>query len=190
MAMPIGKLTVTSSNWTKNLPEAFNLYRADRVLDEVECIISDTAGMSRGKAMPHNKFSPDQTVYLPISLFYQTISGEYVDMDIENQWMEKDIVLRPDMNTACAVPWAQDCTMQVINDLETRDGAPLDISPRQVLKRVLKLYADKGWKPIVAPEIEFYLIKQNTDPTKDIEASEGRTGRKGCEATSLFNGGC
>ncbi|GLQ35462.1 glutamine synthetase [Amylibacter marinus] len=170
---------MNSKNWIEALPKAFNEYRNGRNLDEVECIIPDLAGMSRGKAMPHYKFSPKQTFFLPISLFYQTISGEYVDMDIENQWMEKDIVLRPDISTACAVPWAADCSMQVINDLETRDGAPLAVAPRTVLRRVLDLYAAQGWKPIVAPEIEFYLTKPNTDPTKDIEAPIGRTGRKG-----------
>jgi glutamine synthetase len=33
-----------------------------------------------------------------------------------------------------------------------------------VLKKVLKLYADKGWQPIVAPEMEFYLTKRSEDP--------------------------
>jgi glutamine synthetase len=33
-----------------------------------------------------------------------------------------------------------------------------------VLQRVLELYAQQGWKPIVAPEVEFFLVKINTDP--------------------------
>ncbi|PIB24101.1 glutamine synthetase [Amylibacter kogurei] len=169
----------SAKGWLDNVPDAFKTYRNNRQLDEVECIIPDLAGMSRGKAMPAYKFSPDETFFLPISLFYQTISGEYVDMDIENQWLEKDIVLRPDMGTVTAVPWAEDPTMQVINDLETRDGTPLPIAPRNVLKHVLKLYADQGWRPVVAPELEFYLTTPNTDPTDDIEPMTGRTGRKG-----------
>lgn len=151
----------------------------NRRLEEVECIIPDLAGMSRGKAMPSHKFDPAQRYFLPISLFYQTISGEWVDMEIRNQWLESDIVLRPDMDTATAVPWTDDTTMQVINDLETRDGEPLSIAPRNVLKRVLLYYADRGWKPIVAPELEFYLTKPNVDPNEEIEAPLGRTGRKG-----------
>jgi glutamine synthetase len=135
--------------------------------------------MSRGKAMPYYKFTPDQELFLPISLYYQTISGEYVDMDIKEQWREEDIVLRPNMSTARAIPWAEDCSLQVVCDLVDRKGNPLPIAPRNVLKRVLDLYAAKGWQPIVAPELEFYLTKPNTDPTKDIKPPVGRTGRRG-----------
>ena len=78
-----------SKDWINALPKAFLDYQEGRKLDEVECIIPDLAGMSRGKAMPAGKFAPDERIYLPISLFYQTISGEYVDMEIENQWLER-----------------------------------------------------------------------------------------------------
>ena len=167
----------TYPKWFDTLPQAFRTYCNDRPLDEVECIIPDIAGQSRGKSMPAHKFAPTSTYYLPISLFYQTISGEYVDMDIENQWLEVDIALRPDIETATAVPWAEAPTMQVIHDLELRTGEPLGIAPRNVLKRVLSFYRDNGWRPVVAPEIEFYLCKPNTDPNKDIEPMVGRTGR-------------
>ena len=55
---------------------------------------------------------------------------------------------------------------------------PLEHAPRQVLKNVLKMYADKGWKPIIAPEVEFYLVQQNKDPDYPLEAPVGRAGRK------------
>lgn len=167
------------NDWVANLPEAFARYLNGRRLEEVECIIPDFVGMSRGKAMPAYKFDPSQTFFLPVSLFYQTISGEYVDMNIPDQWLEQDIVLRPDMSTANAVPWAEDATVQIINDLESRDGQPLGLAPRNVLKRVLKLYKDRGWIPVVAPELEFYLTKPNIDPNEAIEPPLGRTGRKG-----------
>jgi glutamine synthetase len=169
----------SDADWLTNLPEAFLDFLGDRNIEEVECIIPDLAGTSRGKAMPSYKFRPDATFYLPISLFYQTISGEYVDMEIENQWLEKDVVLIPDMETATAVPWAEDATLQVICDLFTREGEPLAIAPRNVLRKVLDLYADQGWRPVVAPELEFYLTKPNTDPNEEIEPPLGRTGRKG-----------
>ncbi len=179
--MKKGALVPTPSelSWIDALPEAFKDYLGGRRLEEVECIVPDLAGMSRGKAMPSHKFSPSQTFFLPVSLFYQTISGEWVDMEIQNQWRESDVVLRPDMSTASAVPWADDATLQVINDLETRDGQPLGLAPRNVLKRVLRFYAEKGWQPIVAPELEFYLTKPNIDFNEEIEAPLGRTGRKG-----------
>ena len=125
--------TGDASTWIKNLPEAFRQHQAGRRIEEVECIVPDLVGQSRGKAMPFSKFSPDDTTYLPISLFYQTITGEYVHMsEIENQWMEPDTVLRPDMATARAVPWAADVTLQVIHDMETIAGDPVPFAPRNV----------------------------------------------------------
>ncbi|MDH5456612.1 MAG: glutamine synthetase, partial [Gammaproteobacteria bacterium] len=102
-------------SWLDDLPLAFKNYRDGRDVDEVECIIPDLAGISRGKAMPARKFSPTYETYLPVSIFYQTITGEDVEMDIENQWAEGDLVLKPDMSTAKAVPWAKTPTLQVIH---------------------------------------------------------------------------
>ena len=171
-------------SWLDDLPQAFKNYRDGRDVDEVECIIPDLAGISRGKAMPARKFSPTYETYLPVSIFYQTVTGEDVEMDIENQWAEGDLVLKPDMSTAKAVPWAKTPTLQVIHDLYTRDGDVVDIAPRQVLKNVVNLFAGHGWKPLVAPELEFYLIKPNLDPNEPIEAPVGRTGRRGTRKQS------
>ncbi|MEM9629822.1 MAG: glutamine synthetase family protein [Pseudomonadota bacterium] len=168
-----------TKSWQDDLPEEFATYAQGRRVEEVECIVPDLAGTSRGKAMPAAKFDPRSELALPISLFYQTISGEYVDMEIANQWLERDIILRPDMSTACAIPWSEDLSVQVICDLFNRDGSPLAIAPRTLLRRVVQAYWDKGWKPVVAPELEFYLTKPNLDPNEPIEPPLGRTGRKG-----------
>lgn len=165
--------------WAQNLSADFVAYADGGRIEEVECIIPDIVGTSRGKAMPAAKFDPSTDLALPISLFYQTISGEYVDMEIENQWVERDVLLRADMSTACAVPWSEDVTLQVICDMFNRDGTPLAISPRGLLKHIVGLYTEKGWKPVIAPELEFYLTKPNHDPNEPIEPPIGRTGRKG-----------
>jgi glutamine synthetase len=173
-----------TNDWLNALPDAFKAYSGGRDVDEVECIVPDLAGMSRGKAMPLKKFSPDHEIHIPVSIFYQTITGADVEMDIDNQWAEGDLVLRPDMATAKAVPWAKEPTLQVIHDLYGRDGVPVSVAPRQVLKNVMQLYEDKGWAAVVAPELEFYLIKPNTDPNEPIEAPVGRTGRRGTSRQS------
>jgi glutamine synthetase len=51
------------------------------------------------------------------------------------------------------------------------------VAPRQLLKRVVDLYAHRGWSPIVAPEIEFYLVEPNTDPDYPLKPPVGRSGR-------------
>lgn len=160
------------------LPAHFQEWLSNRRIEEVECVMPDIAGISRGKAMPFAKFSRAENVYLPRSIFYQTISGDYVDMDIESQWTESDMVLRPDYDTATAVPWADDVTVQVIHNVEDQDGTPFGLAPRNVLRRVLELYEKEGWKPVIAPEMEFYLIKPNLNPNEPIEPPLGRTGRQ------------
>ncbi|GLQ31078.1 glutamine synthetase family protein [Litoribrevibacter albus] len=168
-----------NQHWLTELPDAFQTYQNGRNVDEVECIVPDLAGMSRGKAMPIKKFSPDHETYLPISIFYQTITGEDVELDIDDQWAESDIVLKPDMSTAKAVPWAKEATLQVIHDLFYRDGKPVELAPRNVLKHVIELYRKQGWEPVVAPELEFYLINPNLDANEPIQPPIGRTGRQG-----------
>ncbi len=87
------------------------------------------------------------------------------------------MVLTPDFATATAAPWTADWTLQVIHDAYDRTGAPVPFAPRNVLKSVVAAYAARGWQPVVAPEMEFYLVARNTDPAKAIEPMLGRTGR-------------
>ncbi|MGB0960016.1 MAG: glutamine synthetase family protein [Halocynthiibacter sp.] len=170
----------TPQVWEATLPSEFKTYQGDRRIDEVEIVVPDIPGISRGKTMPAYKFNPNEEFYLPSSLFYQTITGEYVDMEIADQWIEADMTLIPDMGTATAVPWAEDdVTLQVVCDLKNRDGSPVATAPRNVLRHVLELYDAKGWTPVVAPELEFFLTKPNVDPNEPIEPPIGRTGRKG-----------
>src|SRR3546814_13270221 len=68
-------------------------------------------------------------------------------------------------------------TAFVIADAFNRDGTEVDIAPRTILKKVLGLYADKGWKPIIAPEVDFYLVSQNTDPDFPLTPPTGQSGR-------------
>ena len=160
------------------LPKVLQNWLGHKKIEEIECVISDMAGVVRGKAMPLSKFEKSENVYMPLSIFYQTISGDYVDLPIADQWTENDMVLTPDLSTAISSPWAEDVTVQVICDVNDLNGSPIDIVPRNVLKKVINLYKDKGWAPIVAPEIEFYLTKPNLDPSLPIEPTIGRTGRK------------
>ncbi|MCA8933082.1 MAG: glutamine synthetase [Rhodospirillaceae bacterium] len=150
-----------------------------RQIEEVECVVPDIVGIARGKAMPTGKYVQLTPTYLPVSIFFQTITGEYAYIEREEYWTEIDLRLVPDIDTARAVPWASDVTVQVIHDLNWLDGRPVPFAPRNVLKRVLELYTAEGWRPVVAPELEFYLTKRNTDADYPVEPPIGRTGRQG-----------
>ncbi|MGD9864029.1 MAG: glutamine synthetase family protein [Pseudodonghicola sp.] len=166
-----------TTDWLKALPEAAQTFLEGRRLDEVECIISDLPGIARGKAVPATKFARQPYFHLPDSIFFQTITGDWGEAAGEDGFIERDMILKPDMSTATAAPWTGDWTLQVIHDAYDRDGDPIPFSPRNVLKRVVQMYRDKGWEPVVAPEMEFYLVARNTDPAKEIQPMMGRSGR-------------
>jgi len=109
--------------------------------------------------MPWKKFVKGTQNFLPASIFFQTITGDWADVEGmgSEQWTESDMVLKPVFETGTAAPWASDVTLQVIHDVETRGGDPIAFAPRNVLKRVLSLYRAEGWRPVAAPELEFYL---------------------------------
>ncbi|MAY87452.1 MAG: glutamine synthetase [Pseudooceanicola sp.] len=165
------------TEWTDGLPQAARDYLENRRLDEVECIVSDLPGIARGKAVPASKFARQAYFHLPDSIFFQTITGDWGEAAGEDGFIERDMILKPDMSTATAAPWTGDWTLQVIHDAYDRDGDPIPCSPRNVLKRVVQLYKDQGWKPVVAPEMEFFLVARNLDPAKEIEPMMGRSGR-------------
>ncbi|MBB4264780.1 glutamine synthetase [Roseospira visakhapatnamensis] len=150
-----------------------------RGITEVECMVSDLSGVPRGKILPARKFLSslrNKGLRLPESVFTQTVTGGYPDDDpigIEDQ----DVLLVPDPTTVRMVPWYDEPTAQVISDCVYHAGAPVTVAPRHVLQRVLALYAARGWHPIVAPELEFFLVKINDDPDYPLEPPPGRSGR-------------
>jgi glutamine synthetase len=149
----------------------------DHSITEVEAIVPDMAGVARGKVMPADRYAEDEGMRLPESIFLQTVTGEYPEDDSSIHPSEIDIELTGDPRTARVVPWAAEPTAQVIHDCHYSDGRPVPMAPRYVLQRVLDLYTAKGWRPVVAPELEFFLVEPNTDPDYPLKPPVGRSGR-------------
>ena len=152
----------------------------DHRITEVECLVPDLSGIARGKILPAEKFLRilrDRGLRMPEAIFVQTVTGDFPDDEDVTSPENSDIYMIPDGSTIRLVPWHKEPTAQVISDCVYADGAAVDISPRFVLQRVLELYAAKGWKPIVAPELEFFLVQINTDPDYPLVPPVGRTGR-------------
>jgi glutamine synthetase len=159
-----------------NLVDWFEEHR----ITEVECLVPDITGIPRGKIMPAQKFLQGSSPRLPEAIFIQSVTGEYPDdpQDVLTDPAIIDIRLIPDASTVRLVPWAHEPTAQIIHDCQYGDGTPVPMAPRQVLQRVLNLYAEKGWKPVLAPELEFYLVGRNTDPDYPLTPPVGRSGRQ------------
>ena len=129
---------------------------------EIECLVPDLTGVARGKILPREKFTQERGMRLPEAVVAGTVTGEYpVDDEGYNRVIsenDRDMVLVPDPRTVRIVPWATDSTAQVIHDCYFASGQLVDFAPRSVVRRICDMYTEMGWKPVVAPELEFYLI--------------------------------
>jgi glutamine synthetase len=161
--------------------KSFSSWLKERGIGEVECLIPDLNGVVRGKVFPAQKFvqsERDGSLRIPSSIFSLTVTGEYAeDADEAIAISDPDVVLRPDLDTICVAPGYKTPTAFVFADAYHTNGEPYDIAPRYVLKRVLELYEKEGLRPVVAPELEFFLTQVNTDPDLPLEPPKGRSGR-------------
>jgi glutamine synthetase len=182
MTAPLGAIPNEESEFgVGSTPETLRHWLRQHRIEEIDCAVPDIAGVARGKTMPAEKFVKLDPVHLPISIFHQTITGDYVGFEENGQqlYAESDLTMIPDLATIRPAPWASSPTAQVIHDALWQNGGPVEIAPRNVLKRVVELYEKEGWRPVVAPELEFYLTKTNPDPDYPLEPPTGRSGRPG-----------
>ena len=59
------------------------------------------------------------------------------------------------------VPWASLPTAQCLLELTEFDGTPYFLDPRNVLRKALQPLTDMGLHPVIATELEFYLVKHD-----------------------------
>jgi glutamine synthetase len=150
-------------------------------ISEVECLVPDMNGIIRGKVLPAQKFLQtvaDNSLRIPSSVFMVTVTGDMPENESDvASIIDADVVLKPDLSTFCVAPGYKTPTAFIIADASSSDGKPFETSPRYVLQKVVELYAEQGWKPVVAPELEFYLTQMNTDPDLPLIPPAGRSGR-------------
>ena len=163
------------------MSKTFASWIKENGIGEVECLVPDVNGVIRGKVFPAQKFlqsERDGSLRIPSSVYTLTVTGEYADdADEITSMSDPDVVLRPDIETICVAPGYKTPTAFVFADAYHTDGRPYDIASRYVLKRVIDLYKKDGLRPVVAPELEFYLTQVNTDPDLPLMPPAGRSGR-------------
>ncbi|NOR37771.1 MAG: glutamine synthetase [Woeseiaceae bacterium] len=166
--------TPASDRCSVSQDDVYQSWLQERKIEDVEAFVPDMAGSARGKVLPADKFGEGQ-LKMPEAIFAQTISGDYVDN--EKNVEDRDMLLVPDPTTLRPVPWVAEPTASVFLDCYRSDGSPVDTSPRSVLRHVLGKYESQGWVPVVAPEVEFYLLNPHSDPNAEAEPPQGRLGR-------------
>jgi glutamine synthetase len=147
---------------------------------EVECMVPDMNGIVRGKILPATKMVRsvrDGALKIASSIIVVTLTGDYPEDPNIAPYQDPDMTLIPDPASLRVAPYFKVPTAVVIADPYDRYHRPIEIYPRFLLKRVIALYAERGWKALVAPEVEFFLTSINTDPDVPLQPPIGRNGR-------------
>ena len=69
-----------------------------------------------------------------------------------------NLTIVADPATFRVLPWA-DGVGWILGDEYFNDGRPFHFSPRQILRRTLQRLAERGYKAVIGPEIEWYLLR-------------------------------
>ncbi|ASP22911.1 type I glutamate--ammonia ligase [Antarctobacter heliothermus] len=140
-----------SADWLHDRPQI-------RTIRAAAC---DVNGVARGKRMPIPsaiKVLTDGTRF-PFSALNVDIWGE----DIEDSPLvfdsgDRDAILFPTERGFVPMPWLEAPSALLPIWMFHEDGRPYGGDPRHALATVQQRFADKGLTPVVAVELEFYLI--------------------------------
>ncbi|HEX4789390.1 MAG TPA: glutamine synthetase family protein [Actinospica sp.] len=144
---------------------------ADGTVDTVEVSITDMQGRLQGKRIAVEYFL-DQiasgeteacSYLLAVDVEMNTVAGFEL-----SSWATGygDFVLRPDLDTLRMIPW-QPGTAGVLADVTTQDGAPVAVSPRQLLRRQLDRLAERGLVAYAGTELEFIVFEDSYEQAWD-----------------------
>ncbi len=137
-------------------------------VDTVLCMFTDLQGRFMGK-----RVLPD--------FFVEEILGEEglhaclyllaIDMEMEPlpgydyaSWETGygDFRMIPDLDTLRLCPWLEKTAMVICDITEEEDASkPVEVSPRQILKRQIQRAADAGYTIKTGSELEFYLFQDS-----------------------------
>ncbi|MGI5460637.1 glutamine synthetase family protein [Streptomyces sp. CA-249302] len=70
-----------------------------------------------------------------------------------------DIAVRPDLDTLAPLPWEPGVASCLGDVQDPATGRPAPESPRDLLRSVLARCAEHGLRPVVGPELEYYLCE-------------------------------
>lgn len=137
-------------------------YLAD--LKYIDALCVDTNGKLRGKRMPIVEVEKLEKGHLniPQAIFSLSVNGEALDgggRGISDG--DPDGYCYPVKSTFASVPWSKERTGQVLVGMRDANGLAVDIDPRQVLSVAATRLERLGYWPIVAFELEFFLLKRD-----------------------------
>ncbi|MDX2540093.1 glutamine synthetase family protein [Streptomyces scabiei] len=87
-----------------------------------------------------------------------------------------DIHVRPDLDTLVALPWEPGVAVCLGESIDPATGAPAPESPRDLLRSVLARCAEQGLRPVVGPELEYFLCDEDPGSPSGYKRYAGTTG--------------
>lgn len=128
----------------------------------IDMLIPDTCGIARGKRVAIDGASKlyKDGVRLPKSTYLLDSLGQNCEDTMKYGAHDGD----PDLpcfgisGTLSRVPWAAEGRAQVMASMFEDEGDPFFGDPRDALKKAMKPLNDMGLTPVVAVELEFYLL--------------------------------
>ena len=165
-----------------DLAEVDAFLAAHPAIQSFELFIIDPCGVPRGKLLRREEL---RAVYqhgrpLPSSILGLTIRGEDVD-ETGLVWdvADADCWAYPLPGSLVVQPWRSVPTAQLQVSMHPERGLPASVAdPRHVLARqIARLEAD-GYHPVMAAELEFYLLDRERDAAGRPQPARQADGRR------------
>ena len=141
--------------------EAKAFFAANPDIDSIEMIYTDFGGVPRGKRLRQHEVVAvyESGRMFPGSITVVDIRGQdTVETGLVWEDGDADRSMKPIPGTLVKTPWGGANAAQFLVDFYELDGTPHDLDPRHVLGRVIDRFVDDGLTPVLAVELEFYLL--------------------------------
>ena len=163
--------------------ELVTLIRSDEI-DTVILAITDMQGRLQGKRLDARFFADeliDGAVEGCSYLLASDVDMNTVDGFALTSWERGygDLAFKADYSTIRRIPWHEK-TVMVFADVETVEGEPVVVSPRQILKRQVERLAERGWTGFTGTELEFIVFD-------DTYEEAWRSGYRDLTPANLYN---
>ncbi|MCK0714014.1 glutamine synthetase family protein [Chromohalobacter sarecensis] len=136
---------------------------------ELDLFITDLNGNLRGKRMPASGLEKvrKEGLKLPRSVVgFDFWGADVLDNGLVFETGDSDGICMPVSEEPIPVPWSEAPRDQMLAMMFNPDGTPFEADPRQVLKRMVDRFAEKGLTPVMATELEFYLMDAESERTQ------------------------
>jgi glutamine synthetase len=139
---------------------------ADGRVEEVVLALPDLAGRLQGTRVSAHHFL-DQVLTDGLGACGYLLTTD-VDLNVTARSGELDpdrtgygdMLLVPDLDTMRPLPWDPGC-VQVLTDARHRDGTPVQVAPRHVLRAQVEALAAHGLVPFAGFELEFRVFTED-----------------------------